>query len=297
MKIIFFGTSSFAVPALKALREEGHEICAVVTMPDQPAGRKQVLTAPPVKIAAQELELKVVQPRRLGRGSDTSSSEPTFNWELEIGHAPLGVVAAYGNIIPQAILDIFPHGILNIHPSLLPKYRGPSPIQTAIMNGDQVMGVTIMKLDKGMDTGPMLAQVKFHPAADENFTEIHDKLAALGAELLIETIPEYIANRLKPQPQEDSQATITKMLTREDGRIDWSKSPQEIYNLIRALNPEPGTWTTFQDKILNIKEARIMNQESNGELEITKLQLEGKKETSFKDFLNGYPDFKLSDCK
>ena len=155
------------------------------------------------------------------------------------------------------------------------------------------MGVTIMKLDKDIDTGPMLAQIKFHPAPDETFTEIHNKLSALGAELLVETIPEYISGRLKPATQDDSQASITTMIDREHARIDWSRAPRNIYNLIRALNPEPGTWTTWQDKVLNIRSATL----ENNELKIKTLQLEGKKETSYKEFLNGYPNFKLSDCK
>ncbi len=286
MKLIFFGTSNFAVPALKALHEAGHEICAVVTMPDQKAGRAMQLTPPPVKIAAQELELDIFQP-------DTLKSDEFFetfaSWDCHIA-----VVAAYGNIIPATYLDALKYGFLNIHPSLLPLHRGPSPIQTSIMQGDEVLGVTIMKLDKGMDTGPLLAQIKFHPAADESFPEIHDKLAALGAELLVETIPEYIAGRIEPAAQDDNQATITKMITRADGRIDWSRPARDIYNLIRALNPEPGTWTTWRDKILAIKKAALDN---SGQLQILSVQLEGKKETPFKDFLNGYPDFKLEDCK
>lgn len=285
MKIIFLGTSSFAAVALKALHEEGHEICAVITQPDQPVGKKQIITPPPVKVLARELELKVFQPATL---KDDSFFEEFKSWDCH-----LAVVTAYGKIIPQRYLDALKYGFINVHPSLLPKYRGPSPIQTAIMNGDEVLGVTIMKLDAGMDTGPMLAQVKFHPAPDETFTQIYDKLAALGAELLLETIPEYISGRLEPATQDDSQATITKMIERKDARIDWSRSPQEIYNLIRALNPEPGTWTTWKDKTLNIKEAAL----ENNELKIKTLQLEGKKETSLKDFLNGYPDFKISDCK
>ncbi|OGN27754.1 MAG: methionyl-tRNA formyltransferase [Candidatus Yanofskybacteria bacterium RIFCSPLOWO2_01_FULL_49_17] len=286
MKLIFFGTSSFAVPALKALREAGHEICAVVTQPDQPVGRKQVVTAPPIKVAAQELELKILQPESL------KSDESILKF-LRISECSLCVVAAYGKLIPKSLLEIPKYGFINIHPSLLPKYRGPSPIQTTILNGDEVMGVTIMKLDAGMDTGPMLAQIKFHPAPDETFTEIHDKLAGLGAELLIETIPEYIAGRITPRTQDNTQATTTKIFKREDGRIDWSRPARDIYNQIRALNPEPGTWTTWRDKVLNIKLAGL----ENNELKIKTLQPEGKKETSFKDFLNGYSDFKISDCK
>ncbi len=286
MKLAFFGTSQFAVPALKALHEAGHEICAVVTMPDQKAGREMQLTPPPIKLAAQELELEIFQP-------ETLKSEEFFekfsSWDCH-----MAVVAAYGNIIPEKYLDAMKYGFLNIHPSLLPRHRGPSPIQTSIMQGDEVLGVTIMKLDKGMDTGPLLAQIKFHPAPNETFVEIHDKLAALGAELLVETIPEYITEHIEPAEQNDSEATITKMITRADGHIDWSRSPHEVYNLIRALNPEPGTWTTWREKTLAIKKAAL---DSSGNLQIISLQLEGKKETPFKDFLNGYPDFKLEDCK
>ena len=285
MKITFFGTSSFAVPALKALHEAGHEVAGLVTMPDQPTGRKHLVTAPPVKEIAKELELPIFQPESL-------KSDEFFD-EFKSWDCHLAVVASYGNIIPERYLNHPRHGFINIHPSLLPRHRGPSPIQTAIMNGDDVMGVTIMKLDKGMDTGPLLAQIKFHPAKDETYTEIHDKLGALGAELLIETIPEYIAGRLEPQTQDESQATITKLLIRDDGRLDWSRPARELYNQIRAFNPEPGTWTTWQGKTLNIKSATL----ENNKLQIKTLQLEGKKETTFKDFLNGYPNFKLSDLK
>jgi methionyl-tRNA formyltransferase len=296
MKLVFLGTSTFAVPALKALHEAGHEICAVITMPDQPVGRKQVVTPPAIKVVAQELELPVFQPATL---KSDEFFELFKSWDCHVA-----VVAAYGKIIPERYLDALKHGFLNIHPSLLPKYRGPSPIQSAIINGDEVMGVTIMKLDKGMDTGPMLAQIKFHSSGTEMFTEIHDKLAVLGAELLIETIPEYIISRLKPAKQDDKQATVTKMLTREDGHINWSRSSREIYNLIRALNPEPGTWTTWlarrssgeggKDRILNIKAAAIGD---GGELKLITVQLEGKKEAPFAEFINGHRDFKISDLK
>ena len=280
MSIVFFGTSEFAVPALKALVKAGYDIAAIVTMPDQPTGRKQTLSAPPVKLAALELGLSVVQPETLK------------NTHLKF-EADLGIVAAYGKIIPQQIIDQFGHGILNIHPSLLPKYRGPSPVQTSILNGDSETGVTIMQLDAGMDTGPTLSAKEVQINSQESYTELHNRLADLGAQLLIEAIPQYIDGHLKPKPQDDGLATVTKKFEREDGKINGSENPDQINNQIRALNPEPGTWTTWKGKILNIKKAHI----DNHKLAIDTLQLESKKETTFTDFLHGYPDFNIQDCK
>ena len=292
MRIIFFGTSEFAVPALKTLVANGYELIAVITMPDQPAGRKKIITPPPVKILAEKLGLKVLQPESLKK-------DPTFFEEFTAINADLAVVVAYGNIIPQQYLDSIPKGFLNIHPSLLPKYRGPTPIQTAILNGDETSGVTIIKLDAGMDSGPIITSHEIKIIGHESYKEVHDKLAELGARLLVETIPKYMSGEIEPQEQNEKQATITKKYTREDGRIDWQKTPLEIYDQIRALNPEPGTWTKWHDRILNIRSAELadqtqINTETKQKIIIKTLQLAGKKETSLEEFLHGHPDFDIS---
>lgn len=305
MTIVFWGTSEFAVPALEALHGAGFDL-TIITMPDQPTGRKKILTPPPVKVTAEKLGLKVLQPSKL--------KDDAFFEEYKSLSPDLCVVTAYGKIIGQRYLDVPKHGFLNIHPSLLPKYRGPSPIQTAIMNGDTETGVVITIVDADMDHGPILKKQEVRIMNQETYTELHDRLAEIGAKLLVETIPEYVNGKIKPQEQDHSKATFCKMLEREDGRIDWSRSPQEIYNQIRALNPEPGTWTTWpsfaeacatakaiggtrsagkQDKILNIKSAKLVD----GKLQLVTLQLESKKETSLAEFLNGHPDFKISDCQ
>lgn len=284
MKIVFWGTSEFAVPALKALHGAGFDL-TVITMPDKPIGRKNILTPPPVKVTAEKLGLKVLQPPKL--------KDDIFFEDYKSLSPDLCVVTAYGKIIGQRYLDVPKHGFLNIHPSLLPKYRGPSPIQTAIMNGDTETGVVITIVDADMDHGPILKQTTYNLQPTTTYQEAHDELAKIGAKLLVETIPEYIDGKIKPQEQDHSKATFCKMLERADGKIDWSRSPQEIYNQIRALNPEPGTWTTWKDKVFNIKSAKLVD----NKLELLIIQLEGKKETSFPDFLSGHPDFDISQLK
>jgi len=325
MKIIFFGTSTFAVPALEALNEAGFEISAVITMPDQPVGRKKILAPPPIKIAAEKLRLKVLQPPKL-------KDDAFFEEFSALGGPASGgkfqppdfcVVAAYGKIIAERYINTPKYGFLNIHPSLLPKYRGPTPIQTAILNGDNETGITIMQIDKDMDHGPIVASIKGYVLRDKGYQEAHDDLAKLGAKLLVETIPKLISGEIKPKEQDHGQATYCKIFSREDSRIDWSRPSQEIYNQIRALNPEPGTWTTWRqpgsansgsaesgeatsgtstirgDKILNIKAASVETSTSQGkpELKITRIQMEGKKETSITDFVSGHPDFEISQLK
>ena len=286
MKLVFFGTSKFAVPALKTLVANGYELMAIITMPDQPAGRKKVITPPPVKISAEKLGLTILQPASLKKDLDFFEQFTTIN-------ADLAVVAAYGNIIPQQYLDSIPKGFLNIHPSLLPKYSGPTPIQTAILNGDETSGVTIIKLDAGMDSGPIVTKQELRIMNFEYYSQLHDKLAEFGAKLLIETIPRYLNGEIELQKQNEKEVTITKKYTREDGRIDWQKTPLKIYDQIRALNPEPGTWTKWNNKILNIKKAELVDDK----LKLITVQLEGKKETSLAEFLHGHPDFDISQLK
>ncbi|OHA07629.1 MAG: methionyl-tRNA formyltransferase [Candidatus Sungbacteria bacterium RIFCSPLOWO2_01_FULL_54_21] len=236
MRILFFGTSDFAVSMLEALVKNGCALAGVVTRPDEPAGRKHTLTPPPVKIAAVRLGIPILQPERL---------EPDAH-PHQMPTADIIVVAAYGKIIPRVMLGMPPHGALNIHPSLLPRWRGPAPIQYALLHGDAETGVTIMAMDEELDHGPIVASVK-HPMLDKRYTypTLHDILARIGAELLIKTLPTWMAGDIIPVPQDESQATFSKMLTREDGRIDWKKSAIDIERMVRAFHSWPSTWTTW----------------------------------------------------
>ena len=199
-------------------------------------------------------------------------------------------MAAYGKILPARYLDVPKHGFVNVHPSLLPKYRGPSPVQTAILNGDEETGATIMVVDEEMDHGPILNSIKYQIPKTKYNQEISRELFELGAKLLVETLPGHINGEFKPKEQDHSQATFTKMFTREDGRINWDDPAQKIYNRIRALNPEPGTWTIWKGKVINIKKAGLRD----GKIHIQTIQMEGKKEMPFEEFLRGHPSFDIS---
>jgi methionyl-tRNA formyltransferase len=278
LKIIFVGTPEFGAIILDKLIQNNLKPVLVITAPDKPVGRKQVITPPPVKVIAQKYNLPISQPQKIGHAMSKLR-------DIEPG---LIIVAAYSQIIPKNILDIPKFGCLNVHPSLLPKYRGPSPIQAAILNGDKETGVTIILMDEKMDHGPILAQRKLEfPISNFQFPKLHDELANLGAQLLIETIPKWIKEEIKPKPQNESKATYTKILKKEDGKIDWQKSAEEIERQVRALNPWPGTHTIYKGKILKILKAEIIK----GRLVIKEVQLEGKKPMSFEDFLRGHPDF------
>ncbi len=212
-------------------------------------------------------------------------TKPVSAKNLDLPPADLGVVAVYGRILPKRILEHFPHGILNIHPSLLPKYRGPSPIRTAIANGDTETGVTIIKLNEEMDAGPIVAQIKYQISNIKMHSEVRGDLAKLGADLLIKTIPDYIAGTITLQPQDESQATYTKLITRDDGKIDLEKdSPQIIYNKFRAYEGWPGIWMLHKNKRVKIIDCQL----TDDKLELIQLQPEGKKPMSQKDFINGY---------
>ncbi len=287
MKIIFFGTFQYAVPALERLIKAGYEIVAVVTNPDSFQGRKKELVASPVKLAAQQYGLTVFQPPSLKIGKLENYLE-IENFKLKIKSADLGIVVAYSKIIPKEILGLFPKGVLNIHPSLLPLYRGPSPIQSAILNGEKETGVTIMQIDEEVDHGAILSQAKYVIPPEALHPQIAMEIFQLGAELLIKTIPDWLAGKIIPQPQEHTCATFTKKFSWENGRIDWNQPAEKIYNQIRALNPEPGTWTTwkrgFQVKILKILKAEIGE---DGKVLPQEVQPEGKKAMPFQDFLRG----------
>jgi methionyl-tRNA formyltransferase len=277
IKLIFFGTSAFAVPALEAVKNAGYDIVAVITNPDEPAGRNKTLTPPPVKVSAEKLGLRVLQPETLRNNAELFE-------ELKKLNSDIAIVAAYGKFIPLEMLSLPKTGILNIHPSLLPKYRGPSPIQYALLNGDKTTGVTIIKIDEQMDHGPIIASEKFD-ITDENYTELHDKLAELGAEMMIKILPEYLASPAMGTVQDESLATFTKLLKTSDGEINSSEPATTSYNKIRSLNPQPGTFIIINGKRLKILEAKL----EDGKLIFQKVQLEGGKPISWQDFERGHP--------
>lgn len=271
LKIVFLGTPEFGAIVLEGLIKANFRPVLVVTEPDKPTGRKQIITPSPVKIVAQKHNVPVRHSM-----SNIAELQPD-----------LAVVAAYGQILPKEILEIPKYGFLNVHPSLLPKYRGPSPIQTAILNGDTETGVTIMLLDEKMDSGPILTNNKLQITNYKTYAELHDELAELGAKLLIKTIPEWIEGKIKPQAQDETRATYAKILKREDGLIDWKKPIDYIDRQVRTLNPEPGTYTLYNGKVLKILKTEIID----NKLMIKEVQLEGKKPMSFEDFQRGHQDF------
>ena len=251
-KIVFFGTPSFAHRILEALVEAGYMPVAVVTSPSKQKGRGLVVTDPPVKTYAKKEGIPVLQPEKL--------KDEKFLEELRILRPDIFIVASYGKILPAVLLAIPAHGTSNVHPSLLPKHRGPSPIQTTILAGEKQTGVTIILLDAEMDHGPILSQKELEfPISNFQFQKLHDILANLGGKLLIETIPKWIAGIITPQEQDHEKATYTKLLTKEDGRIDWLKSAEEIDCMVRALNPWPSTWS-----LLKIPEAKLPESHMGG---------------------------------
>ncbi len=254
MRILFLGSPSFAVHALEALIAAGHEIVGVVTQPDRPAGRERRLTPPPVKVAAQAHNLPVLQPETL--------RDPAVIDALSALQPEVGVVAAYGEILRRAVLQIPPLGYLNIHPSLLPLYRGPTPVASAILAGETVTGVTIMLLDPGMDSGPILAQAVVDLPPTARTGPLTDELFRIGAQLLVETLPRYARGEIEPRPQDHSRATVTKMLKKEDGRIDWSLPAIIIERMTRAYDPWPGAYTFWRGQPLRIISAAVVANES-----------------------------------
>lgn len=242
-RIVFMGTPEFAAPALRLLIEH-HEVIGVITQPDRPAGRKRQIQASPVKLVAQAHNIPVFQPEKIRRAEAIA--------ELKRQPPDVYVVAAFGQILPQAVLDIPPHGSLNIHASLLPRWRGAAPIQAAIRAGDAESGITIMKMDAGLDTGPILTQRALQLATDETGQSLHDKLSQIGGELLIETLPGYLAGAILPRPQDDALTTYAPAIKKEEGQIDWSQDAASIERLVRAFTPWPGTFTTWNGEPLKI---------------------------------------------
>ncbi len=316
LRIIFMGTPQFAVPALEALiggaapgvvLPEGYQLVTVITRVDKPAGRGQEIVYSPVKQVALAHGIPVWQPGSLKRPENIEA--------LAAYHADLYIVAAFGQILPQAVIDQPRYGTLNIHASLLPKYRGVSPISEAILQGDAESGVTIMLIDAGVDTGPMLLQRSIPLAADETTGSLTTKLATLGAQALLEALPLWVAGKITPQPQDEQKASHTRMLRKEDGEIRWERPAAVLAREVRAYTPWPGSYTHWRGKLLKIITARPLSLEphsqvmpgtvsllrdktgrqllavvtSVGRLLVERLQLEGRKAMSAEEFVRGYP--------
>ena len=243
MRTIFFGSPEFAVPCLEALHDIS-DIVAVISQPDRPAGRGLATRPPAVKQRALELGLDVWQP--------TKVRTPEFAAKLRALEADVGVVVAYGRILPRAVLDAPRTGCVNIHASLLPRWRGAAPIQWSIVHGEEQTGVTLMQIDEGMDSGPILATVSTAIAPDEDAATLGSRLSTMGAELLREQLPRYIAGELTPQPQDDAAATMAPILKKEHGRIDWNKPARAVHNQIRGMNPWPGAHTFLGERRIRV---------------------------------------------
>ena len=295
-KIVFFGTPAVATQTLQALVDSGYEIVLVVSQSDKPAGRGQELRSSPVKALAQKLGLKVLE--------DYNSLSSV----IEKIMPDLGIVVIFGRIVPQKVINLFPQGILNIHPSLLPKYRGPSPIQGAILNGDDFSGVSVIKIDSQVDHGPILAQTRHKLSGQETGEELYHELFRQGINLLIKTLPDYLTGKLRPIEQDHAKATFTKILIKEDGLIDFKLTTEEIARQVRAFQPWPGSYFmdyTFgrvrlikvlasedfsQDKIGQLfkKNDQLQVNCSKGSLIIKELQLDNKRPVTDREFINGY---------
>ncbi len=297
MRIVFMGTPDFAVPSLQALIDAGHDVCAVYTQPDKPQGRKQILTAPPVKTLALEHDIPVFQPNTL-KNEDEQARLRELAPEVII-------VVAYGKLLPKAVLDIPPHGCINVHGSLLPRWRGAAPIQWAVIAGDEMAGVTTMQMAEGLDTGDMLLTYETKVGEKETAGELFDRLAQSGAELLTQTLVKL--DEIEPRPQDDAQSCYAHMLDKQMAVIDWSKSAHEIDCLIRGLNPWPIALTTLSGERLKVfaAEKAAGNGEpgtvleadpkkgltvacGEGALGLTEIQLVGGKRMKATDFLRGH---------
>src|ERR1051326_6100914 len=286
LRLVFLGTPAFAVPTLEAIARADHDVPLVVTQPDRPRGRGQSAAAPPVKEAAQRLGIEVYQPERVRR--------PEAVERLRSIGAGAMVVVGYGQIIPQNVIDLAPHGIINVHASLLPKYRGAGPIQWAIVNGETRPGVTTMRIDAGLDTGDMLLKAETDIGPEENAVELGRRLSVQGADLLVETLARL--NEIVPEKQDPAQATHAPLLKKEDGRIDWSLPAAAIHNRVRGLQIMPGAYTTFRGHTLHIWKSHVSGRPGlkpwavacgTGALELLEVQLEGRKRLSASDFANG----------
>ncbi len=297
MKIVYMGTPDFAVPALEALHREGYEIPFVVTQPDALRDRGKKVKFPPVKEKALELGLRVVQPEKV-------KTDEEFISMLREEKPDIIVVAAYGQILPKAVLDIPEKGCINIHGSLLPRFRGAAPVQRAIMAGDAQTGITLMYMEEGLDTGDMIVK-RSTSAEGKTGQELHDELSQMGAELLIETLPHL--DEIKAEKQNDSESTYAPMISKREGHIDFSKAPEEIERMIRAFDPWPGSYAYYGDKAMKLWRAEVpgtdaceadgtvLKADSDGidvaaggkVLRITQIQMPGKKRVDVREYLKG----------
>ena len=300
MRIIFMGTPDFSVGTLEALVEAGHEVCLVVTQPDKPKGRGKEMQYTPVKEAALKHGIEVYQPRRI-REAECVEKLRQYN-------ADIMVVVAFGQIIPKEILEMVPYGCVNVHASLLPKYRGAAPIQWSIIDGEVVTGVTTMQMDEGLDTGDMLLKTEVPITAEETGESLHDKLAKAGAALCVETLAKLQEGSIIPEKQGESPTAYAKMLDKKLGNIDWTKSAVEIERLVRGLNSWPSAYTYWNKKVVKIWKASVTDENSNeqvgtvvkvekdgfyvqtgnGLLIVLELQIPGKKRMDAGAFLRGY---------
>jgi methionyl-tRNA formyltransferase len=299
LRTVFMGTPDFALQTLQGLIDAGCKMVGVYTQPDRPKGRGKQLAAPPVKELAQKYDIPVYQPLKL--------RQPEAVAELEALAPDLIVVVAYGQILPKSVLEIPAHGCINVHASLLPKYRGAAPINKAIIDGETETGITTMYMDVGLDTGDMLVKKTLAIGPEETAGELHDRLASLGRETMEETLRRLCAGTLQREVQDDEQSTYASMMRKEDGRIDWNRSAQEIHNHVRGLDPWPGAYTTLNGELLKLAETSpeaaeglpgsVIAADKNGvcvacgsgSLRIQQLQLAGRKRLAAADFLRGCP--------
>jgi methionyl-tRNA formyltransferase len=297
VRVAFFGTPEFAVPSLRALVGEGFDVVAVVTQPDAPQGRSRSrLVPPPVKLVAEAEELPLFQPEKPTAGD--------FLLRLRDTRPDIGVVVAYGHILRPELLELPPRGMVNVHPSLLPALRGPAPVEWAVINGLEQSGVTIMQLDAGMDTGPVLLQIPDHVAPDATGGELSEHLAELGAQALVETLALLEQDSLRPVPQDEAGATYAPKLTREIARIDWTKDAAGVARLIRGLDPRPGAWTELDGVEVKLYSARARDEHGtagellmadgrlliaagSGAVEVLEVQPAGKARMTTDDWLRG----------
>ena len=296
LKVVFMGTPEFSVPVLKSLIELT-DVVLVVSQPDKEVGRKRILTPSPVKACALEHNIEVFTPKKIRE-----------EYEVVLNHKPdIIITCAYGQIVPKQMLDYPDYGCINIHGSLLPKYRGASPIQSAIMNGDEVTGITLMYMEEGLDTGNIIHAKELKISDDDTYGTLSEKLSLLGRDLLISTLPKIIEGDNFDIPQDDSEATLTVKIKREDERLDFTKTRKELHNFVRALNPAPYAnilvngeeWKVIETAIGEEKTGKVgtvtsVNKDSfgvlasDGELLIKRIKVAGKKEMNVKDFFNGY---------
>lgn len=307
LRIVFMGTPAFSVPVLTTLADAGHEVIGVYTQPDRQTGRGRRVTPSPVKQAAIERGLSVYQPASLRRDEDARK-------ELTSLEPDLIVVAAYGLFLPEETFDMPRLLSLNVHPSLLPRYRGPSPVATAVLNGDDITGVTIIQVSAEMDAGPIVAQRETPIEPSETTEDLTFRLFQMGVEILVEILPAWERGEIRPEPQDESQVVVTHLLSRKNGDIDWNRPAEEIARMVRAYYPWPGTYTHWQGKLLKIIEASADNSANDyasespghaialadrsigittgdGVIVLNRVQIEGRRAVTAREFAQGFRDF------